>query len=174
MPGFREVVRCSTVRHARHRRGRPRDQLPTLRNRPSQLLAVRVVRPRQPLRVHGTTIPARISPKNARNSLHPLHARAPPSNAKPRRRAPTTRARRSTTCSISSSSSSPSASVPHAPVSRWDNRTWLSLRTGPATRRSAAGDPFIARSAALLHADHRCSGIDADRAADHRRDRLPQ
>ena len=59
MPGFREVVRCAQCGAVIDEEVGLRQPLPAVRHRPARLLAVRVVRPGQPLRVHAADPRAR-------------------------------------------------------------------------------------------------------------------
>ena len=67
MPGYREVVRCAQCGYVVGAGDLGGYQVPAVRGRSADLRTVRLVRPGQPLRVHGP-ITARVSPKNARNT----------------------------------------------------------------------------------------------------------
>ena len=120
---------------------RHRDALPALRHGPPRVLAVRLVRSGQPVRVHGSGADRRVSPKNTRNTCT-LFCAADDGRARNDDAAqPTTRGRRSTTCSSSRRNGTCSQ--------------WHCSEQDRQTVRSHLADITSPVTAALLHPDHR-------------------
>ena len=161
MPGFRHVVRCAQCGHLGGGRHRVQQSMHEVRDRAPLVRAMRVVRPRQPIRVHAADPGAGLSqerPQRVHVFLAANDRRARNDDAAQQRCAKSVRR---------------SVQVLNATSSR-DSDTWVSLRTRSTRRPRASREDPAARHAAAVHANDWRARDRVDRAPGAGRARQPQ